>query len=114
MFSHLLYDHNQAPTGSGKTLAYVLPVLEVLSRYIVRPMLYCLVVVPSKDLAVQVFKVFEMYATGTDVKVGVASGLKTFAKEQEKLVAKDGSSKVRVIPKQSFLLLSMFLLVILV
>ena len=58
-------------------------------------MLYCLVVVPSKDLAVQVFKVFEMYASGTDVKVGVASGLKTFAKEQEKLVAKDGRSKVR-------------------
>lgn len=86
----------QAPTGSGKTLAYVLPIIDVLSKYIVRQ-LYCLVVVPSKDLAVQVHKVFEAYTKGTHLKVALASGLKTFSKEQDSLVTKGGMSKVDIV-----------------
>lgn len=77
----------QAPTGSGKTLAYTLPIIETLSKKIVRS-LYCLVILPSKDLAFQVKQVFEFYTKGTHVKVGLASGVKTFSKEQEMLTVK--------------------------
>jgi hypothetical protein len=46
-----------APTGSGKTLSYVLPILECLRSRVVRR-LRCLVVLPTKDLVVQVAPVF--------------------------------------------------------
>ena len=77
----------QAPTGSGKTLAYVLPIIELLSHFTVRK-LYCLVVLPSKDLALQVKHVFDQYIQGTDIKVTLLSGVATFPKEQERLVEK--------------------------
>ena len=77
----------QAPTGSGKTLAYVLPIIELLSHFTVRK-LYCLVVLPSKDLALQVKHVFDQYIQGTDTKVTLLSGVATFPKEQERLVEK--------------------------
>jgi len=41
--------------------------------------------------------VFETYTVGTELKVGVASGLKTFSKEQEKLVCKNGRSKIDIL-----------------
>ena len=77
----------QAPTGSGKTLAYALPIIELLSSVTVRK-LYCLVVLPSKDLALQVKNVFDQYIQGTDIKVTLLSGVATFPKEQERLVEK--------------------------
>ena len=77
----------QAPTGSGKTLAYVLPIIELLSHFTVRK-LYCLVVLPSKDLALQVKHVFDQYIQGTDIKVTLLSGVATFPKERERLVEK--------------------------
>lgn len=42
-----------APTGSGKTLAYAVPLLEVLRRRTV-PALRALIVLPTRDLVVQV------------------------------------------------------------
>ena len=75
----------QAPTGSGKTLSYVLPIVEILSRLTVRQ-LYCLVVLPSKDLAMQVKQVFDFYSKGTHLQTALVSGFKTFSKEQEQLV----------------------------
>ena len=77
----------EAPTGSGKTLSYALPVIECLSHYIVKE-LYCLVVVPSKDLAIQVRQVFSTYTKGTNVRVGLICGAKTLEKERTKLVSK--------------------------
>lgn len=73
-----------APTGSGKTLAYVLPVIELLKRNTVR-ILEALVIVPTKDLATQVWNVFNAYVHGTGLSVGLANGLKTFQKEQQQL-----------------------------
>ena len=73
-----------APTGSGKTLAYVLPVIELLKRNTVRT-LEALVIVPTKDLATQVWNVFNTYVRGTGLCVGLANGLKTFQKEQQQL-----------------------------
>ena len=73
-----------APTGSGKTLAYVLPVIELLKRTTVRN-LEALVIVPTKDLASQVWNVFNTYAHGSALSVGLANGLKTLKKEQQQL-----------------------------
>ena len=60
-----------APTGSGKSLAFVLPVLNALSNTTVRR-LRALVVLPSRDLATQVYKVFKRYSEGSQLQVGLA------------------------------------------
>lgn len=77
----------QSPTGSGKTLSYVLPIVEILSKNVVQE-LYCLVIVPSKELAMQVKQVFDHFVVGTNLKVGLFSGAKTVAAEQERVVVK--------------------------
>ena len=74
-----------APTGSGKTLAYVLPIVQSLMGRIVCH-LRVLVLLPTKDLANQVKQVFDLFTQGTCLKVGLASGTKSFAKEQEMIV----------------------------
>ena len=55
-----------APTGSGKTLAYAVPIVQSLLRYDIRR-LRALVLLPSRELAVQVHKVFESVAKGTQM-----------------------------------------------
>lgn len=78
-----------APTGSGKTLAFVLPVLQTLSTRKVRR-LRALCVLPSRDLANQVYQVFEHYAKGSDLKIGMAIGQSDFQQEQEALIIGNG------------------------
>lgn len=46
-----------SPTGSGKTLCYVLPIVQMLSTRVLRR-LRALVVLPTRDLAIQVFTIF--------------------------------------------------------
>ena len=75
-----------APTGSGKTLAYVLPIVQSLLQRVVCH-LRALIILPTKDLANQVKQVFEMFTKGTNLKVGLASGSKSFSKDQEQLVS---------------------------
>lgn len=74
-----------APTGSGKSLAFVLPVLNALSNTTVRR-LRALVVLPSRDLATQVFKVFKRYSEGSQLQVGLAIGQTDFEAEQKALI----------------------------
>ena len=74
-----------APTGSGKTLAFCIPVLNALALRVVRR-LRALVVLPSRDLAAQVYQVFERYAQGSDLKIGLAIGQSDFLQEQRSLV----------------------------
>lgn len=74
-----------APTGSGKTLAFVLPIIQALGRRVHRQVT-ALAVLPVRDLAVQVFKVFQTYSKGTDLKVGLLTGQKAFKLEQQALV----------------------------
>lgn len=90
-----------APTGSGKTLAYVLPILNSLGSKITsrtgecsnRRRLQSLIVLPSRDLATQVYTVFESYVVGSDIKVGLVVGQSHFASEQQMLVVDKGSAR---------------------
>jgi ATP-dependent RNA helicase DDX51/DBP6 len=73
-----------APTGSGKTLSYVLPVIELLRQHTLQS-LEALVIVPTKDLATQVWNVFNTYVEGTGLSVGLANGIKGLQKEKRQL-----------------------------
>ncbi|XP_068187611.1 ATP-dependent RNA helicase DDX51 [Antennarius striatus] len=73
-----------APTGSGKTLAFVLPVIQVLMKRVICEV-RALAVLPTKELAQQVCKVFTSYSEGTTLKVVMLAGQKTFAAEQASL-----------------------------
>ncbi|XP_043102111.1 LOW QUALITY PROTEIN: ATP-dependent RNA helicase DDX51-like [Puntigrus tetrazona] len=73
-----------APTGSGKTLAFVIPVVQALSKraWCVRSVA---AVLPTKELAQQVSKVFSTYTEGTGLKVVMITGQKSFPAEQTAL-----------------------------
>uniref|UniRef100_A0A9L0R5I0 ATP-dependent RNA helicase n=1 Tax=Equus caballus TaxID=9796 RepID=A0A9L0R5I0_HORSE len=74
-----------APTGSGKTLAFVIPLVQALLHRAVCQV-RALVVLPTKELAQQVSKVFNVYTDATPLRVALVTGQKTLAKEQETLV----------------------------
>uniref|UniRef100_A0A7N6B517 ATP-dependent RNA helicase n=1 Tax=Anabas testudineus TaxID=64144 RepID=A0A7N6B517_ANATE len=73
-----------APTGSGKTLSFVIPVIQALMERVVCEV-RALAVLPTKELAQQVSKVFMSYAEGTTLKVVMLAGQKSFAAEQASL-----------------------------
>jgi superfamily II DNA/RNA helicase len=54
-----------SPTGSGKTLGFLLPVLERLEQE--KPGVQALVLVPSRELAIQIEQVFKQMSTGYKV-----------------------------------------------
>ncbi len=74
-----------APTGSGKTLAYAIPIVTALINRVV-----CyvrgLIVVPSRDLALQVRAVLLDVAKGTGLKIVTITGQSPMEKEQSELV----------------------------
>ncbi|KAM3861531.1 ATP-dependent RNA helicase DDX51-like [Diretmus argenteus] len=78
-----------APTGSGKTLAFVIPVIQALMERVVCEV-RVLVVLPTKELAQQVCKVFTLYSEGTSLKVVMLAGQKSFAAEQASLTENRG------------------------
>ncbi|KAM9331982.1 ATP-dependent RNA helicase DDX51 [Pholidichthys leucotaenia] len=73
-----------APTGSGKTLSFVIPVIQVLMERVVCEV-RALVVLPSKELAQQVHRVFSLYAEGTGLRVLLLAGQRCFSTEQASL-----------------------------
>ncbi|CAJ1077528.1 ATP-dependent RNA helicase DDX51 [Xyrichtys novacula] len=81
-----------APTGSGKTLAFVIPVIQVLMERVVCEV-RALAVLPTKELAQQVCKVFTSYAEGTGLKVVMLAGQKAFAAEQASLAELRGGTR---------------------
>ncbi|KAI8086422.1 P-loop containing nucleoside triphosphate hydrolase protein [Halteromyces radiatus] len=91
-----------APTGSGKTLAYVLPIVDILSKRRVTR-LRALIVLPTRDLVIQVKETFDAFVQGTDLKVGIALGQHSLSQEQSGLVGKTdqiyegGLSKVDIL-----------------
>lgn len=73
-----------APTGSGKTLAYALPIVAQLQQRVL-PCLRVLVVVPTRDLALQVRGVFAMLLAGTPLRITSVTGETAFREEQREL-----------------------------
>ena len=55
-----------APTGSGKTLAFLLPVLSALENF-EKDRVQTLILVPSRELALQIEQVFKQMGTGFKV-----------------------------------------------
>ena len=69
----ILNDNNVlllSPTGSGKTLAFLLPVFELLDEYVAG--VQCLILVPSRELGLQIEQVWKKM--GTTYKVNVCYG----------------------------------------
>ncbi|XP_012685836.2 ATP-dependent RNA helicase DDX51 isoform X1 [Clupea harengus] len=79
-----------APTGSGKTLAFAIPIVQALSERVLCQV-RALIVLPTKELAQQVYKVFCTYAEGTNLKVVMIAGQKSFAAEQASLSENKGA-----------------------
>lgn len=69
-------------------MAYVLPIIDQLQQHRFVREVRCLVVLPVKELALQVFKVMQTYAAPTDLRVGLVSGTVSFETEQMNLVKK--------------------------
>ena len=59
-----------SPTGSGKTLAFLLPIFEMLKPEFLS--VQCLILVPSRELGLQIEQVWKKM--GTDYKVNVCYG----------------------------------------
>jgi ATP-dependent RNA helicase DDX51/DBP6 len=77
-----------AATGSGKTIAYLLPMIEALKKSSgAHERLRGLVVVPTRELVMQVAAVAESLAKGSSLKVGISSGVGRFKDEQQRLVS---------------------------
>ncbi|XP_007025005.2 PREDICTED: DEAD-box ATP-dependent RNA helicase 1 [Theobroma cacao] len=74
-----------SPTGSGKTLAYALPIVQTLSTRAVK-CLRALVVLPTRDLALQVKDVFASIAPAVGLSVGLAVGQSSIADEISELI----------------------------
>lgn len=81
-----------APTGSGKTLAFVLPVIQALKSYTVKR-IRAVVILPTQDLALQVFRSFKKYAQNTNLDVCLITGKSPFVNEQKQLITESKSAK---------------------
>ena len=85
-----------APTGSGKTLAYCIPMVEVLRSRII-PRVRALILLPTRDLVVQVRDTLESVGKGSGLKIASVTGVQSFAHEQSVLVNNEKESLVDII-----------------
>lgn len=76
-----------APTGSGKTLAFLIPLLETLWRekWSTFDGLGAIVLVPTRELALQIFEVLRKVAQFHMISAGLVIGGKDFEYEREKV-----------------------------
>lgn len=58
-----------AQTGTGKTAAFVIPVINLLLKEKNQGGIRCMVMVPTRELALQITEVFEAVAKGSGIKV---------------------------------------------
>jgi len=82
-----------SPTGSGKTLAYALPIVQKLLPASRVKYLRALVVVPTRDLALQVKQVFDAIALPLGLCVGLAVGQSSVTDEISSLVHLPGDDE---------------------
>lgn len=85
-----------APTGSGKTLAFVLPVIQALKSYTLKR-IRAVVILPTQDLAIQVFKTFKKYTQNTSLDVCLISGRTQFLNEQKQLITESKHSHSKLV-----------------
>ena len=71
-----------AQTGTGKTAAFSLPILQMLGKHGV---IRCLVLEPTRELALQVEESFQNYAKFTDLRTTVIYGGVGYGKQREDL-----------------------------
>ncbi|KAM3220834.1 hypothetical protein P3L10_020102 [Capsicum annuum] len=85
------YEHHftlsRATCWSGKTLAYALPIVQMLSTRAVK-CLCALVVLPTRDLALQVKDDFSALAPAVGLSVGLAVGQSSISDEISELIKK--------------------------
>ena len=74
-----------SPTGSGKTLSFAIPIVETL-RALKPKLLRALIVLPTRDLALQVFSVVDKIASQVGLVTVAACGKFSFSKEQKQLL----------------------------
>jgi ATP-dependent helicase YprA (DUF1998 family) len=85
-----------APTGSGKTLAYAIPIVHALLPTRVHR-LRALVILPTRELAMQVHGVFTRLCEGTHLKIALAVGQGEFADEAAQITGRvQSTSHVRL------------------
>jgi ATP-dependent RNA helicase RhlE len=58
-----------AQTGTGKTAAFAIPVVNLLLNQRTKGILRCMVMVPTRELAIQISEVFESVSKGSGLKV---------------------------------------------
>lgn len=92
-----------AQTGTGKTAAFAIPVIDKIHRYKSSKRAYgikCIVMAPTRELAVQIGEVFKSIAAHTRVKVFTLHG----GVEQDRQIAKlqDGIDVLIVTPGRMF------------
>ena len=63
-------------TGSGKTLSYLIPIIERLyvKKWTVLDGLGALIILPTRELAIQVFQVFNSITEFHELSVGIIIG----------------------------------------
>src|SRR6202142_1023875 len=63
-----------AQTGTGKTLAFVLPTIQLLLNHGPQPGIRCVILTPTRELALQITEVIGLVARGTGIHAAVAVG----------------------------------------
>ncbi|MEO8594502.1 MAG: DEAD/DEAH box helicase [Candidatus Solibacter sp.] len=63
-----------AQTGTGKTLAFVLPIIQILSEQGPQPGIRCVILTPTRELALQITEAIGTVAHGTGIRAAVAVG----------------------------------------
>ena len=71
-----------AQTGTGKTAAFALPILQLLGSH---GKMRCLVLEPTRELALQVEEAFQLYSKYTDLTTTIVYGGVGYGKQREDL-----------------------------
>ena len=71
-----------AQTGTGKTAAFALPIIQRLAGH---GKLRCLILEPTRELALQVEEAFQKYAKFTDLRVTIVYGGVGYGKQEDDL-----------------------------